>query len=144
MFLIVAFSFGLASVLIAIGILAHMPAGFRPLRRQQRNGPRPAGNFGGRRHGYRNRHSIQSLSGTTLLASTMPLGSGALFVLGLGLVLGLEHATDADHIVAVTTFVSEQRSILRSCSIGALWGLGSYIISRTRRGYRDRTADRHL
>src|SRR5262249_1252893 len=71
--------------------------------------------------------AIQSLAGTTLLATSVSLGSGALFVLGLGLVLGLKHATDADHIVAVTTFVSEQRSILRSCWIGAFWGLGHTI-----------------
>jgi hypothetical protein len=68
--------------------------------------------------------AIQSVSGTTLLATSVSIGSGALFVLGLGLVLGLKHATDADHVVAVTTFVSEQRSILRSCWIGAFWGLG--------------------
>ena len=47
-----------------------------------------------------------------------------LAVLGLGFLLGLKHATDADHVVAVTTFVSEQRSIWRSCWIGAFWGLG--------------------
>lgn len=44
--------------------------------------------------------------------------------LGLGFVLGLRHATEADHLVAVTTIVSEQRSILRSSLIGALWGVG--------------------
>ena len=50
-----------------------------------------------------------------------------LAVLGLGFFLGLKHATDADHVVAVTTFVSEERSILRSCWIGAFWGLGHTI-----------------
>src|ERR1700704_3561794 len=47
-----------------------------------------------------------------------------LTVLGLGLMLGLKHATDADHVVAVTTIVSQERSLLRSCWIGAFWGLG--------------------
>jgi high-affinity nickel-transport protein len=47
-----------------------------------------------------------------------------LFVLGLGFVLGLKHATDADHLVAVTTIVSEQRSLRRSALVGALWGVG--------------------
>ncbi len=44
--------------------------------------------------------------------------------LALGFVLGLKHATEADHLVAVTTIVSEQRSIVRSALIGALWGVG--------------------
>jgi high-affinity nickel-transport protein len=46
------------------------------------------------------------------------------FALGLGFVLGLKHATEADHLVAVTTIVSEQRSIWRSALVGALWGVG--------------------
>lgn len=45
-------------------------------------------------------------------------------LLGLGLVFGLKHATEADHIVAVSTIVSEQRSLLRSALVGALWGVG--------------------
>ena len=45
-------------------------------------------------------------------------------ILALGFVLGLKHATDADHVVAVTTFVSEQKSLVRSCWIGAFWGAG--------------------
>ncbi len=50
-------------------------------------------------------------------------GSLAL-ALGLGFALGLKHATEADHLVAVTTIVSEQRSIWRSGLVGALWGVG--------------------
>ena len=45
-------------------------------------------------------------------------------ILGMGFLLGLKHATDADHVVAVTTFVSEERSLLRSCWIGLFWGTG--------------------
>ena len=48
----------------------------------------------------------------------------AFALLGLGLVFGLKHATEADHIVAVSTIVSEQRSLLRSAAVGALWGIG--------------------
>ncbi|MGA9994943.1 MAG: hypothetical protein WBP93_05995 [Pyrinomonadaceae bacterium] len=48
----------------------------------------------------------------------------AFALLGLGLVFGLKHATEADHIVAVSTIVSEQRSLLRSAMVGALWGVG--------------------
>ncbi len=45
-------------------------------------------------------------------------------LLGLGFLLGLEHALDADHVVAVSTIVSESRSLRRSSLIGALWGMG--------------------
>jgi high-affinity nickel permease len=44
--------------------------------------------------------------------------------LGLGFVLGVRHALDADHVAAVSTFVSTDRSLLRSCLIGAFWGAG--------------------
>lgn len=45
-------------------------------------------------------------------------------VLGLGLVLGLRHALDPDHIVAVSTIVSESKSVRRSSLVGTFWGLG--------------------
>jgi ABC-type nickel/cobalt efflux system permease component RcnA len=48
----------------------------------------------------------------------------ALVPLGFGFVLGLKHATEADHLVAVTTIVSEHRSVRRAAAVGALWGLG--------------------
>jgi hypothetical protein len=46
------------------------------------------------------------------------------YVLGLGLVLGIKHALDADHLAAISAIVSERKSILSSCWIGALWGIG--------------------
>ena len=45
-------------------------------------------------------------------------------ILSLGFLLGLKHATDGDHVVAVTTFISRERSLLRSCWIGLFWGVG--------------------
>ena len=45
-------------------------------------------------------------------------------ILVLGFVLGMRHATDPDHVIAVTTIVSKQRGIARAGLIGALWGLG--------------------
>ena len=45
-------------------------------------------------------------------------------LIGLGFILGLKHATDADHIVAVSTMLGEERRILRSCWIGVFWGVG--------------------
>jgi len=50
-----------------------------------------------------------------------------LLVLGLGFVLGLKHATDPDHIVAVTTFLGSARQLRRACGIGLFWGLGHTI-----------------
>ncbi len=44
--------------------------------------------------------------------------------MGLGLVLGLRHAFEADHVAAVATIVSREKSPLRSGSIGAFWGVG--------------------
>src|SRR4030088_1425162 len=49
----------------------------------------------------------------------------ALFtILALGFLLGMRHATDPDHVVAVTTIVSQQRSLARAARTGVLWGLG--------------------
>ena len=42
----------------------------------------------------------------------------------LGFFLGMRHATDPDHVIAVTTIVSRERSMLYAALIGALWGLG--------------------
>jgi len=42
----------------------------------------------------------------------------------LGFLLGLRHATDADHVVAVTTIVTRERSFARAAWIGGLWGIG--------------------
>ncbi|MGH7312649.1 MAG: hypothetical protein ACREJV_05710 [Candidatus Rokuibacteriota bacterium] len=42
----------------------------------------------------------------------------------LGFILGLQHATDADHLVAVATIVSRERRFAAGALIGALWGLG--------------------
>ena len=45
-------------------------------------------------------------------------------VVVLGFVLGMLHATDADHVLAVSTIVSRQRSLKGAARIGALWGFG--------------------
>lgn len=50
--------------------------------------------------------------------------SSALVALSLGLLLGLRHATDADHVVAISTIVSEYRNAWRGIWVGASWGLG--------------------
>src|SRR6202140_4965709 len=50
-----------------------------------------------------------------------------LSIIALGFVLGMRHATDPDHVIAVTTIVSRQRSIRHAALMGALWGLGHTI-----------------
>ncbi|MBI4295425.1 MAG: urease accessory protein UreH [Chloroflexi bacterium] len=45
-------------------------------------------------------------------------------VLSLGILLGVRHAFDPDHLVAVTTIVSEYKNPLRAVWIGVSWGLG--------------------
>src|SRR6516162_9937827 len=42
----------------------------------------------------------------------------------LGFFLGMRHATDADHVVAIATIVSRERSAAGSALIGAAWGVG--------------------
>jgi ABC-type nickel/cobalt efflux system permease component RcnA len=43
---------------------------------------------------------------------------------GLGLILGVKHALDADHVIAVSTIMSEYQSLKWASLIGAFWGLG--------------------
>jgi high-affinity nickel-transport protein len=47
-----------------------------------------------------------------------------LSIVALGFFLGMRHATDADHVVAVMTIVSRERSLRPAAWIGALWGVG--------------------
>ena len=48
-------------------------------------------------------------------------------VLVFGLLFGLKHAVEADHLAAVSTIVSERKSILSSSLVGGLWGIGHTI-----------------
>ncbi len=48
-------------------------------------------------------------------------------IIALGFFLGMRHATDPDHVIAVSTIVSRQRSIRHAALIGVLWGLGHTI-----------------
>ncbi len=47
-----------------------------------------------------------------------------LTILFLGFLLGMRHATDPDHVVAVTAIVAKQPGIAKAGLIGVLWGLG--------------------
>jgi len=48
----------------------------------------------------------------------------SLGILLSGLLLGLTHAFDADHIAAISAIVTETRRPLKAIRVGALWGLG--------------------
>ncbi|HEU4768616.1 MAG TPA: hypothetical protein VFS77_14635 [Pyrinomonadaceae bacterium] len=47
-----------------------------------------------------------------------------LTIMGVGLLFGLKHATEVDHVVAVSTIVSRHRDVMRSALVGAMWGVG--------------------
>lgn len=45
-------------------------------------------------------------------------------VLLLGLALGFKHATEPDHVVAISTIASGSEKLSKAARIGAVWGLG--------------------
>src|SRR5215813_11158040 len=47
-----------------------------------------------------------------------------LSIIALGFFLGMRHATDPDHVIAVTTILSRQQTLSRAAMVGAFWGLG--------------------
>jgi high-affinity nickel-transport protein len=126
-FLIVAFSVGLAAVLIGIGLLmvyarrfmARWQSESRVFRRWL---PLTSAVFitllglG---------IAVRAFAGTAIAASFHIASPGAFLVtVALGLFLGMRHSIDPDHVVAVSTIVSRQRSVRHGAKIGAMWGLG--------------------
>src|SRR5438132_5675295 len=53
--------------------------------------------------------------------------TSALLILGIGFFLGMRHATDPDHVVAVSTIISREKTLSRAGWIGVLWGVGHTI-----------------
>jgi high-affinity nickel-transport protein len=53
--------------------------------------------------------------------------SQMLALAGFGFLLGMRHATDADHVIAVTTILNRSNRFLHGTVIGAIWGLGHTI-----------------
>jgi len=47
-----------------------------------------------------------------------------LSIIAVGFFLGMRHATDPDHVIAVTTIVTRQRQLRRAAMTGAFWGVG--------------------
>ena len=127
LFLITAFSLGLALVLVAVGLAMvsakKLVARLGRFERAQRIRPAVSS-------------SMMVLIGIGVAVSAFaPLPAMAslltrdklapfLTVILLGLFLGMRHSTDPDHVVAVSTIVSREGSIRSSAAIGALWGLG--------------------
>jgi ABC-type nickel/cobalt efflux system permease component RcnA len=64
--------------------------------------------------GNRNAYILTGIFGTLMTIT----------LLGLGFVLGLKHALDADHIAAVAALASRERGLIRSSVLGMYWGLG--------------------
>ena len=50
-----------------------------------------------------------------------------LSILALGFFLGMRHATDSDHVIAITTIVSRERDVRHAAIIGMFWGVGHSI-----------------
>ena len=57
----------------------------------------------------------------------IPANAAPLAIALLGLVLGMRHATDPDHVIAVTTILSRERRLAVAARIGVVWGLGHTI-----------------
>src|SRR5450432_3448983 len=60
------------------------------------------------------------------ITAALQMTSG-LAILIVGFVLGMRHASDPDHVIAVSTIVSRERSIVKAALIGILWGCGHTI-----------------
>src|SRR5271155_1651099 len=54
----------------------------------------------------------------------IPTNAAPLAIALLGLLLGMRHATDPDHVIAVTTILSRERRLAVAARIGVGWGLG--------------------
>jgi nickel/cobalt exporter len=127
-FLIIAFSLGLAAVLISFGML--MVYGRRFMARLQVNGPLTT-----RWLPVASAAFMAVLGAGIAVRAFLTTGINFqnlskeklgpfLFIAGVGLLLGMRHSTDPDHVVAVSTIVSKQRSIRQAGLIGSIWGLG--------------------
>lgn len=133
LFLITAFSFGLAAVLVIVGLT--MVYAKRVMSSRVRAGSMAlrylpflssvfmvALGSGITISAIASVHLWQGFSSHGLIAKDKLLPF--VTVILLGLFLGMRHSTDPDHMVAVSTIVSRQLSIRSSATIGLLWGLG--------------------
>src|SRR5246127_5853990 len=54
----------------------------------------------------------------------IPANAAPFAIALLGLILGMRHATDPDHVIAVTAILSRERRLASATRIGVVWGLG--------------------
>ena len=54
----------------------------------------------------------------------IPANAAPLAIALLGLILGMRHATDPDHVIAVTAILSRERRLAVAARVGVVWGLG--------------------
>jgi high-affinity nickel-transport protein len=127
LFLIVAFSAGLAAVLIVIGLLmvrtGKMMERFdsKGLWLTRRLPLISAACIAILGCGL----SIQAVISSGILSKiSFSAGPRWILIAGFGLLLGMRHSTDPDHVIAVTTIVTRLRSFRHACMVGVLWGVG--------------------
>ncbi|HKN71690.1 MAG TPA: hypothetical protein VJX30_11695 [Terriglobales bacterium] len=137
LFLITAFSLGLAAVLVIVGLTmvyakSVMSSRVRPSHTALRYLPFLSSAFmvvlgvGITASAIASAQIWQGLLSHGFLSRFLSKDKLVPFatVILLGLFLGMRHSTDPDHVVAVSTIVSRQKSIRSSATIGLLWGLG--------------------
>src|SRR5437868_9822408 len=102
------------TVPIARGPACHAP------HRGRAMGARAYGNWRGVETLHNDGRGDSNLGTSAMIGAALSVIS----FLFLGFFLGMRHATDADHVVAITTIVSRERSMVGSALIGAAWGVG--------------------
>jgi hypothetical protein len=50
--------------------------------------------------------------------------TGLIAIILVGFVLGMRHACDADHVIAISTIVARRRSLFGAAVVGVVWGAG--------------------
>ena len=128
LFLIVAFSLGLAAVLIIIGLLMVYARQF--IARWGNDGPVLTRWLPVASSGFMLILGV-AIAGRALWSTGIGSGffahaklSSFVGIVLLGLFLGMRHSTDPDHVVAVSTIVSRERSVGQGALLGVLWGIG--------------------
>jgi ABC-type nickel/cobalt efflux system permease component RcnA len=130
--LVVAFSLGLAGALTAVGLafvyggklLSRVPSSGKFLRALPVASAFVIAVLGGAVCYQALRQAGVDLSDLWRAELETTTTTSALGVLIVGLVLGLRHALDADHLAAVSAIVSERKNWFSSLMIGGLWGVG--------------------
>jgi ABC-type nickel/cobalt efflux system permease component RcnA len=128
LFLVFAFSLGLAAVLVAIGLFMVYAREF--VARWKSDAPivkrwlpiASAGCMLILGLAIAGRALLNTGAGSDFLAQVkLPSFVGIVLV---GLLLGMRHSTDPDHVIAVSTIASRERSVGQGAMIGVLWGVG--------------------